>query len=271
MEKKQTIAATLTPDSSLHAYIKKVNGIPILTLEEENELTERFWKEMDFAAAQKLVLAHLRLVVKIAQNFKSYDLPMQDMISEGNMGLMKAVQKFSPSVGSRLATYASWWIRAAIQEYILSSWTMVKVSTNAMKRKLFYKLQQTKHCIMNFARMPEEEGLTLTQLQPISLDAPKSDQNNYLLIDTIPSDEFSHAEKLIAYDEDQKRKHLLQKEMKNLNEREKNILQRRRLKKVPDKLGDIASEYGISPERVRQIEEKIITRLRAAALKESWI
>lgn len=264
MEKAHAPIVKFIPDSALNAYIRQVNAIPILSLEEESNLTERLWKKIDFAAAQKLVLAHLRLVVKIAQNFKSYDLPMQDMISEGNIGLMKAVQKFSPDVGCRLATYASWWIRAAIQEYILSSWSMLKISTKTMKEKLFYKLRQTKDCIMKVMNGLDED-MSLTNLQTISLNAPQSCQNNTALIDTIGSDEPCHAEKIIANNEKERKKILLQNGIEHLNKREKDILYRRRLKNVPDKLCEIAKSYGISSERVRQIEDKIILKLRSFA------
>jgi RNA polymerase sigma-32 factor len=264
MKNANTTVVKFIPDSSLTAYIRQVHAIPMLTLEEENDLTEKLWKKIDFAAAQRLVMAHLRLVVKIAQNFKSYDLPMQDMISEGNIGLMKAVQKFSPEVGCRLATYASWWIRAAIQEYILNSWSMLKISTKTMKEKLFYKLRQTKDCIMKVMHGCDED-VNLTNLQTISLNAPQSSQNNAELIDTIESDETCHAEKIIAQDEKERHKILLQNGIENLNEREKDILYRRRLKNVPDKLCEIAKSYGISSERVRQIEDKIILKLRSFA------
>ena len=262
IEKRYTPVIKFTPDGSLNAYIRQVNAIPMLTLEEENDLTKLLWKKMDFAAAQKLVLAHLRLVVKIAQNFKSYELPMQDMISEGNIGLMKAVQKFSPGVGCRLSTYASWWIRAAIQEYILSSWSMLKISTKSMKEKLFYKLRQTKDCIMKVASGFDED-VSLTNLQTLSLNAPQSHQNNASLMDIIESDETCHDEKIIAHDEQEGRKVLLQSGIESLNEREKDILYRRRLKSEPDKLCEIAKAYGISSERVRQIEDKIILKLRS--------
>lgn len=269
MIEKRNLPVVLASDSSLNAYIKQVNSIPVLTLEEESDLTEKLWKNMDFAAAQRLVLSHLRLVVKIAQSFKSYELPMQDIISEGNIGLMKAVQKFSPAVGCRLATYASWWIRAAIQEYILNSWSMIKVSTNAMRQKLFYKLKQTKDCITKFAGFVVEDELPLTQLQTVSLDEQKSDSNSLTLMDTIPSNDRSHTEMLIAYEEQNEQKRLLQQGISVLNEREKDILYRRRLKKIPDKLGDIAKEYGISSERVRQIEERILSKLRSFALQHT--
>jgi RNA polymerase sigma-32 factor len=271
MIEKQNSPVVLTPDSSLNAYIKQVNSIPILTLSEENDLAEKFCKHMDFDAAQKLVLSHLRLVIKIAQSFKSYELPMQDIISEGNIGLMKAVQKFSPNLGCRLATYAAWWIRAAIQEYILNSWSMIKVSTNAMRQKLFYKLRQTKDYITKFAGFVKEEDLPLAQLQTVSLDEPRSDNNSSMLVETIPSDIAHHPEMIMSQEEKQEQKHLLQKGIETLNEREKDILYRRRLKKVPDKLGDIAKEYGISSERVRQIEDRLISKLKSFALERSVI
>lgn len=256
-ENRQLPVVKITPDGSLNAYIRRVNSIPILTLEEENELTERLWKHMDFAAAQKLVLAHLRLVVKIAQTFRSYDLPMQDMISEGNIGLMKAVQKFSPNVGCRLATYAVWWIRSTIQEYILNSLSLLKVSTRAMKQKLFYKPSEKKLC-------NDDKNIPLSPM--ISLDE-NHEHYKSALIEVIPSNETCHADVIIENDERNSRNNILQQGIKNLNEREKNILYRRRLKEQPDKLSDIAKEYGVSQERIRQIEEKIIEKLKTFVAK----
>ncbi len=269
MIETRNLPIVLASDGSLNAYIRKINSIPILTLEEENNLTERFWKHMDFGAAQKLVLSHLRLVIKIAKSFKSYDLPIQDIISEGNIGLMKAVQKFSPDVGCRLATYASWWIRAAIQEYILNSWSMIKVSTNAMRQKLFYKLRQTKDYITKLAGFVKEEDLQLAQIQTVSLDEPMSDGNSLVLMDTIQSQDDSYSEMIMKKEEDKERKELLQKGIGELNDREKDILYRRRLKQIPDKLGDIAKEYGISSERVRQIEDRVMSKLKTLALQHN--
>ena len=252
----------VTPDCSLNAYIRQVNSIPILTLEEENQLTERFWTKMDFAAAQRLVLSHLRLVVKIAQTFKSYELPIQDMISEGNIGLMKAVQKFTPTVGCRLATYASWWIRAAIQEYILNSFSLLKVSTKAMKQKLFYKLSQTKEAIKKLSEREEEP---LPNLQVLSLDS-QTNESAQSLVEFIPSTDKCHAEEMMEQEERLIKQQLLQKGINSLNDRERDVLYRRRLKEEPDKLGDIAKEYGISQERIRQIEHKVMDKLRSFAL-----
>lgn len=257
----------ITSDSSLNAYIRQVNSIPILTLEEENQLTERFWKDIDFAAAQKLILSHLRLVVKIARSFSSYDLPMQDMISEGNIGLMKAVKKFTPNVGCRLATYATWWIRAAIQEYILNSFSLLKVSTKDMKRKLFYKLAETKESIK---RLADGNLNNLASINCISLDSQGNDETRSLL-DLMPTTDKCHSEQIIEREEQSIQLALLKQGIDNLNEREKDILYRRRLKENPDKLGDIAREYGVSQERVRQIEQKIIEKLKSFALKESYV
>jgi len=247
-----------THDCSFSAYIKHVNSIPILTLEEEEELVERFINKMDFAAAQRLILSHLRLVVKIAQTFKTYALPMQDIISEGNIGLMKAVRKFAPSMGCRLATYASWWIRAAIQEYILHSFSLLKVSTKAVKQKLFYKLSQTRDAIN---KISEHEDEDLSRLQVLSLDS-QINNDGQSLITFIPSAEKCHAEAIIEKEEKMLQQELLEKGITCLNDREKDILYRRRLKSSPDKLVDIGKIHNISPERVRQIEEKTIEKLR---------
>jgi RNA polymerase sigma-32 factor len=258
IENRHLPVVKITPDGSLNAYIRKVNSIPLLTLEEENELTERLWQNMDFAAAQKLVLAHLRLVVKIAQTFRSYDLPMQDMISEGNIGLMKAVQKFSPNVGCRLATYAAWWIRSTIQEYILNSLSLLKMSTRAMKQKLFYKPSE---------RQQSDGDKNICMSPMISLDETN---DNTALIEVIPSNETCHADVIIDNDEKNGRQNILQQGIDSLNERERNILYRRRLKEEPDKLSDIAKEYGVSQERIRQIEQKIIEKLKGFVAKSEY-
>ena len=259
--KNRQLLKVISP-CSLSAYIKQINSIPILTVEEENELTERFMNQMDFAAAQRLVLSHLRLVVKIAQTFKAYALPMQDMISEGNIGLMKAVRKFTPNIGCRLATYASWWIRAAIQEYILHSFSLLKVSTKTMKQKLFYKLSRTKDAIKKLSEHKEE---IFPYLQVLSLDSQLNDSTQSLVA-LIPSTDKCHAEEIIEKEERLIQQQLLEKGINSLNNREKDVLYRRRLKEEPDKLADIAKEYGVSQERIRQIEQRVIDKLKSVAL-----
>ncbi len=262
-DKKNPLIVAITQNGSFNAYIRQVNSIPMLTLDEENELTKHFWKDMDFVAAQKLVLSHLRLVVKIAQTFKSYQLPMQDIISEGNIGLMKAVQKFTPSAGCRLATYASWWIRAAIQEYILNSFSLLKVNTKVMKKKLFYKISQTKDAIR---KLTDYEEKSLSNLYCLSLDS-QDNANNQSLIEFIPSNEKCHAEAIIEKQEKQLKSSLLKKGLEELNDREKDILYRRRLKDIPDTLREIAREYKVSQERVRQIEQQIMEKLKSFMLQ----
>ncbi len=270
---------TCTTDGSLQSYMKQVYSIPVLTIEEEGELTERWWKGGDIAAAQRLVLAHLKLVVKVAQNFRSYELPLSDMISEGNIGLMKAVQKFNVNMGCRLATYAIWWIKAAIQEYILKSWSMLKVSTSIMKKKLFCKLRAAKDNIMQLnkkissiedAYEADVETITysadptLLQLRAISLHQPIShDDEGATLLDSVISDDaISHEDVLISNQEKQIQTQLLSNSVKKLTDREKDILYRRRLKTKPDTLTVLSEEYGVSTERIRQIEERIIQKLR---------
>jgi RNA polymerase sigma-32 factor len=255
-----------TANCSLSAYIQYVNSIPMLTLEEEEELTERFINKMDVAAAQRLILSHLRLVVKIAQTFKTYSLPIQDMISEGNIGLMKAVRKFTPSIGCRLATYASWWIRAAIQEYVLHSFSLLKVSTKAVKQKLFYKLSRTKDAIK---KLSENEEENLSQLQVLSLDSQLNDDTQSSLLTCLSNQDKCHVEEIIEKEEKLIQQKLLEKSILCLNDREKDILYRRRLKHSPDKLVDIAKIHNISPERVRQIEQKTIEKLKQSVKNET--
>jgi RNA polymerase sigma-32 factor len=270
LTQKNNMLIRYTSEESLQAYIKQVHSIPILSEKEEEELAERWWKYEDIAAAQKLVLAHLRLVVKIAQSFRSYELPMPDVISEGNIGLMKAVRKFNTKMGCRLATYASWWIRAAIQEYILKSWSMLKVSTSIMKRKLFCKLCNTQEKITSLISGKKSDNTSdkgeelLSNLRIISLHQPTShNDEDAILMDKITNDDhISPEDKLISRQEDDMKATLLQNGIAKLSDREKDILYNRRLKTKPTTLESLSIKYGVSQERIRQIEGRVIEKLR---------
>ena len=261
MNKKPNNIVKIKADDSLNAYIRKVNAIPILTLEEEQTLTSKLWQDINFSAAHKLVLSHLKLVVKIAQNFKSYNLPMKDIISEGNIGLMKAVQKFSPAVGCRLSTYATWWIRAAIQEYILNNWSMLKISSTQIKKKFFYNLKKTRECLYKLVGVDDD---SIGYLQPVSLDEVSLSGSN--LLSQIESPDSNHDEKIIGFHEHNDRLERVKDGITKLTIREKDILYRRLLKQIPDKLSILAAEYSISKERVRQIETTIIKKLQKFAI-----
>jgi RNA polymerase sigma-32 factor len=237
----------LNPGDSLTNYLNKIKAIPFLSYEEEKALVEKL-EDRDLGAAQKLILSHLRLVVKIAKNFQSYDLPMQDIISEGNLGLMKAVQKFSPKLGCRLATYASWWIRASIQEYILNSWSLIKIKSKNLKEKLFYKTQKDQE--------PSED---LYNFKPLSLDREDEDKNS--LLDKTAAVTSGQEESILEYHDKRKKFSKLQQALTKLSAREKDILYQRCLKEEPTKLAILANKYSITQERIRQIEAAIIKKL----------
>ena len=250
------------------------------------------WRERDdVAAAHKLVTSHLRLVAKIAMGYRGYGLPLSELISEGNVGMMQAVKRFDPDRGFRLATYAMWWIRAAIQEYILHSWSLVKMGTTAAQKKLFFNLRKLKGQM----RAIEEGDLAPEQVTHIAdtlgvpeddvvqmnrrLAAPDHSLNAPLRIDGDGEwqdwlvDESESQEDLLAESEELgKRRTLLVSAMENLNERERHILEERRLKEDPTTLEELSQEYGISRERVRQIEvrafEKLQKAIRNAAIEE---
>jgi RNA polymerase sigma-32 factor len=234
--------------NSLASYLNKVKAIPLLSQEEEKDLIEKL-EVNDWSAAQKLILSHLRLVVKIAQNFQSYDLPLQDIISEGNLGLMKAVQKFSPKMGCRLATYASWWIRASIQEYILNSWSIIRIKSKELKEKLFYKWQKTKDFCEDFY-----------SYKALSLDSVREDQTSLVEIITSQKD-LDQEEEILEYHDKKKKFAKLKKALTKLSDREKDILYQRCLKSEPTKLATLATKYSITQERIRQIEAAIIKKL----------
>lgn len=268
----------LTADVS--NYLKKIKSIPMLTEAEEIELIDKWCSEGDMAAAQKLVLSHLRLVVKIAFRFKNYGAALLDLISEGSIGLMHAVKKFKPSMGCKLATYALWWIKATIQDYIIKSWSILKISTSAIKKKLFYNLNKVKQNINNTSDacidlenaksgvlgngMSERDNLMLNiGSNVLSLDESISDENNSTLNGVIEDADAVNQETLLLDNESQLRSRvMLTKALQELSDREKNIIISRKLKNKPDTLEVLAERFQISRERVRQIEQNAISKLR---------
>jgi RNA polymerase sigma-32 factor len=282
----------LNAETNLSRYLQEIRKFPMLEPEEEYILGKRYKEHGDLAAAHKLVTSHLRLVAKIAMGYRGYGLPLSELISEGNVGMMQAVKRFDPDRGFRLATYAMWWIRASIQEYILHSWSLVKMGTTAAQKKLFFNLRRLKGEI----KAIEDGDLTPEQVKKIAttLDVPEADvisMNRRMqssdqsinapvradgeggewqdwLVDESESQEIVLAER----EESQKRRALLETAMKNLNERERHILVSRRLVDEPKTLEDLSQEYGISRERVRQIEvrafEKIQKAVRNAAFDQ---
>jgi len=282
---------SLVSDSNLSRYLAEIRQFPMLEQSEEFMLAKRWQEHQDTEAAHKMVTSHLRLVAKIAMGYRGYGLPMSEVISEGNVGLMQAVKRFDPDKGFRLATYAMWWIRAAIQEYILHSWSLVKIGTTAAQKKLFFNLRRVKGQL----KALEEGDLQPETVKEIAtrLDVPESDvvdMNRRLaapdhslnapvrmdgegewqewLVDETDSQETMLAES----QEFGRRQKLLDRALKLLNPRERRILSERRLKDEPTTLEDLSKEFGISRERVRQIEvrafDKVQRAIRNAALDE---
>ena len=281
--------AVMSPEGGLSRYLAEIRRFPMLTKDEEFMLAKRWQQHEDPAAAHKLVTSHLRLVAKIAMGYRGYGLPIGEVISEGNVGLMQAVKKFDPDKGFRLATYAMWWIRASIQEYILRSWSLVKMGTTAAQKKLFFNLRKAKseisaleegdlhpdqvHLIATRLGVLDEEVISMNRRlagPDASLNAPlrsdsESEWQDWLADDTAVSQETQVAES----EERSIRMSLLEEAMTELTDRERHILTERRLKDDPTTLEELAAQYGVSRERVRQIEvrafEKLQKAMRAAA------
>jgi RNA polymerase sigma-32 factor len=270
-------------EGGLNRYLTEIRNFPMLEPEEEYMLAKRWREHEDASAAHKLVTSHLRLVAKIAMGYRGYGLPVNEIISEGNVGLMQAVKRFEPDKGFRLATYAMWWIKASIQEYILRSWSLVKIGTTAAQKKLFFNLRKAKghiKAIEDGDLRPEQVKLIATKLgvseeevvsmnrrlaaPDHSLNAPmRADSEGEWqdwLVDDSPNQETLLAER----EQKDDRSELLVEGMKTLNDRERRILTARRLQDEPATLEDLSKEYGISRERVRQIEVRAFEKLQTA-------
>ena len=276
--------AVMTPEGGLSRYLTEIRKFPMLARDEEFMLAKRWKEHEDPEAAHRMVTSHLRLVAKIAMGYRGYGLPIGEVISEGNVGLMQAVKKFEPDKGFRLATYAMWWIRASIQEYILRSWSLVKIGTTAAQKKLFFNLRRAKSEISALEEgdlRPEHVSQIATKLGVLneevvsmnrrlsggdaSLNAPmradsESEWQDWLVDDKTPSQESVLAET----EEHDIRMSLLDEAMKELSDRERRILTERRLKEDATTLEDLASQYGVSRERVRQIEVRAFEKLQKA-------
>ena len=278
--------AVMTPEGGLSRYLTEIRKFPMLAKDEEFMLGKAWREHEDPQAAHRLVTSHLRLVAKIAMGYRGYGLPIGEVISEGNVGLMQAVKKFEPDKGFRLATYAMWWIRASIQEYILRSWSLVKMGTTASQKKLFFNLRKAKSAISAFQEgdlHPDQVDTIATKLgvqkdevvsmnrrlsgPDASLNAPmrvdgESEWQDWLEDTSAVSQETQVAES----EERSQRMSLLQAAMVDLSDRERHILTERRLKDDPTTLEELASQYGVSRERVRQIEVRAFEKLQKAML-----
>src|SRR5580704_3690147 len=285
--------AVMSPEGGLSRYLSDIRKFPMLGKEEEFMLAKRWREHQDFDSARQLVNSHLRLVAKIAMGYRGYGLPIEEVISEGNVGLMQAVKKFEPDKGFRLATYAMWWIRASIQEYILRSWSLVKMGTTAAQKKLFFNLRKVKSEISALEEgdlHPDQVRLIATRLGVLdeevismnrrlagpdaSLNAPlRADSENEWQDWLEDKDAVSQETQLAESEEKSIRMSLLEEAMSELTDRERHILTERRLKEDPSTLEALAAEYGVSRERVRQIEvrafEKLQKAMRAAAIEQN--
>ena len=291
--KRNTTEASLpsltTGNGGLNRYMEEIRRFPMLEPEEEYMLAKRFREHDDTDAAHKLVTSHLRLVAKIAMGYRGYGLPMGEVVSEGNVGLMQAVKKFEPERGFRLATYAMWWIRASIQEYVLRSWSLVKMGTTANQKRLFFNLRKLKGRIQALddgdlkpehvkeiatrLNVPEDEVLSMNQRMSgdASLNAPlrategEGGQWQDWLVDESPLPEEMVAEN----DELDNRRRMLTDAMDELNEREKRIFTARRLSEDPLTLEELSGEFGVSRERVRQIEVRAFEKVQKAVTEQA--
>jgi RNA polymerase sigma-32 factor len=280
-------------EGGLNRYLDEIRRFPMLEPQEEYMLAKRYQEHEDRGAAHRLVTSHLRLVAKIAMGYRGYGLPIGEVISEGNVGLMQAVKKFEPDRGFRLATYAMWWIKAAIQEYILRSWSLVKMGTTANQKRLFFNLRRLKGRIQAIEegdlkpeqvteiatklKVSEEEVISMNRRLSgdASLNAPikaaEGDSGQWQ--DWLVDEHDNQEEILIEQDELDTRRALLSNALKVLNDREKRIFEARRLREEPVTLEELSSEFDISRERVRQIEvrafEKVQDAVRQAALEQA--
>ena len=271
----------LSSEGNLAVYLQEIKKFPMLTAEEEYMLAKRYKEHGDSDAAHKLVTSHLRLVAKIAMGYRGYGLPVTDLISEGNVGIMQAVKRFDPEKGFRLATYAMWWIRAQIQEYVLHSWSLVKIGTTAAQKKLFFNLRKIKNQLTSIdsgnlspenvreiaARLDVKEGEVIDMENRLftsdqSLNVKLGEEHDTEWQDLIEDKQETHDRIIENKDELNYRRSLFSKAFEVLNEREKEIIKLRKLSENPLKLEDLSKKYKISRERVRQIEEKALEKLQ---------
>jgi RNA polymerase sigma-32 factor len=256
-----TIANTLNNDICAK-YMQQVKSFPMLSQEEELKFANDWIENKNLKSAHKLVTSHLRLVVKIAMNFRTYGLPIMDLISEGTIGLMKAVKKFQPKKGNRLSTYAMWWIKACIQEYIVKSWSMLKIGSSILQKKLFSNLNGSKEKILNYENRNFRSTVSNSDYYVRSLNEPIGDGQNSEFIDIISDDAQNQEEILTETEEKNIKKNSLKIAIKKLNDREKDILNSRKLSEKPLTLDILSKRYNVSSERIRQIEEIAIKKIR---------
>ena len=284
---RMSLPAIASGEAGLSHYLAEIRKFPMLTPDQEYMLAKAYKEHDDREAAHKLVTSHLRLVAKIAMGYRGYGLPIGEVISEGNVGLMQAVKRFEPEKGFRLATYAMWWIKASIQEYILRSWSLVKMGTTANQKRLFFNLRKVKSqisaledgdlrpdqvkAISEKLGVPEEEVISMNRRlsgdsslnAPLRTDADGGGQWQDWLVDESPDQEA----RMAADEEADNRRQLLRNAMDVLNERERRIFEARRLAEDPITLEELSTEFGVSRERVRQIEVRAFEKVQKAVKK----
>jgi RNA polymerase sigma-32 factor len=287
MSKTATLPAIASGEAGLQRYLQEIRQFPMLQPDEEYMLAKRWKEHGDAKAAQKLITSHLRLVAKIAMGYRGYGLPIGEVISEGNVGLMQAVKKFEPDKGFRLATYAMWWIKASIQEFVLRSWSLVKMGTTANQKKLFFNLRKVKSQIEAL----EDGDLRPDQVQLIAKKLGVTEQdvvsmNRRLSGDTSLNanlrddgegewqdwlvDESDNQEEMLVQSEEQQMRHgLLRDAMGKLTDRERRVFEARRLQDDPVTLEDLSREFGVSRERIRQIEVRAFDKVQKAVKNAS--
>ncbi len=267
--------------NDISGYLRKIKKFPLLTHEDEENLANEWISKSSYEAAHKLINAHLRLVVKISMKFRGYGLPLNELISEGNIGLIQSLNRFDPSKGFRLSTYAMWWIRASIQEFILHSWSLVKIGTTAAQKKLFFNLRSLKGKLkaLEDGDLPPElvteiaERLEVSENDVVdmnrrmaghdhSLNNPYSADNDDEWINGLPDEKENHENKFLHKEELSKRREMLKTALKNLDDRERRIITQRRLVDDPLTLDELSKSFGISRERVRQVEVRAFEKLR---------
>jgi len=272
-----TLNLPLAPDT-FELYMAEVNRFALLSRAEEQELARRWRRQGDLDAAHRLICANLRFVVKIAQEYRSYGLRLPDLVQEGNIGLMMAVKKFDPERGIRLISYAVWWIRAYIQNFILRSWSLVKIGTTQAQKKLFFKLGQAREALRRLGggddaaelgRQLAVSGATVEEMtqrlgRDVSLDEERGDEGDFTLRDTLVDERANQEELLLHHQEEARLAGRVGQALERLNDRERRIVHDRILADEPRTLQELADDYGISRERVRQLEKNALDKLRGA-------
>ena len=278
---KNNMIPSISNEGNLSSYMEQIKKFPLLEAKEEYMLAKAWKNQGDVKAAHKLVTSHLRLVAKIASGYRGYGLPLSDLISEGNIGMMHAVKRFEPEKGFRLATYAMWWIKASIQEYILRSWSLVKIGTTAAQKKLFFNLKKIKSKISAIEdgdltpdqvdkiatelSVPHKEVISMNRRisgSDYSLNSPVTDDSSGEWQDWLEDDTQNQEASFADTEEYLIKKNILSDSLEHLNERERDIISERQLSENPLTLEELSKRYGVSRERIRQIEAKAFAKLQ---------